>query len=176
VRQLVDFGDDLDKREDGKVRRILVLMGYFVRCVLCCKILHIFVFPHEQECISYVFVGCSSILVYLRMSNFSDLVHKEHDFSLQNFSGVCKVSDVAKAEHRKYSLPGHHGVDITARAHILSNNLRTGLSKANGEQMPNFHDCLFQHGRLKLGISFFLLASLLFLSHHGVNTSIIYLF
>ena len=86
--------------------------------------------PNKQESISDVFVGSSLKWVDYSMNNLSNLIDKEHDTFLQDFSGICEVPDIAEAKDGHAFDSGKHGIDLVANGHVLGNDLWASFSEA----------------------------------------------
>jgi len=113
------------------------------------KVVRLFVLPDQKESITDVLIGRSTILIYLRVSNFSNLVYKQHDLGLKNFSRVSKVTNITETVDSVSSLTRHHRVKITTTSHIFGDDARTCFTKANSKEMSNFDDGFFQNSCLK---------------------------
>ena len=90
--------------------------------------------PDEQERISDVLVGGTLEAIDDSVNDLTDLVHKEHNALLEHFGCVCEPADVAEAEDTHAFETRQERVYIVTFAHILTDNFRPGLTKADGEQ------------------------------------------
>ena len=88
------------------------------------------------------------------MSNFSDLVDKEHDLRLKYLSGVSEISDIAESKYCLNLLSRQKRVDITVCCNICADNLRSGLSKPKSKQVTDLEQCFFYDLRLILCLVF----------------------
>jgi hypothetical protein len=94
-------------------------------------------FPDEQEGISDILVGRTSISVNHGMCDFCNSVYIGHNVSLQDFGCLRKMIDNAKSEDRSGFHSRHHWIYITTTGHILSYNTGTRLSKAKSKEVSN---------------------------------------
>jgi hypothetical protein len=68
---------------------------------------------------------------------------------LQHFSCISEITNVAETENRDDLLTRKHRVDVVFVLHVLCDDLRASLTKAESEQATNFNQCLLKHLRLK---------------------------
>lgn len=166
MSQLVDLGDDLQEAEECEIRHLLVLEWELEVSVVVShmaslfieKLILIFKLPDEQESVSYILVGRATILINNWVSDFSDLVDKQHNLRLKDLSWVSEISDIAEPKYCLHLLSRQKRVDITICSNICADNLRSGFSKAKGKQVTDLEQCLFYDLCLilRLVFSFFL--------------------
>jgi hypothetical protein len=65
------------------------------------------------------------------MANLSDLIDKDHDFCLKNFSGISKVSDIAESVNAHDFLTWNNNVDKLRILDDLGDDFSTGLTETN---------------------------------------------
>jgi len=87
-----------------------------------------------------------------------NLVHKDHNVCFKHFSGVSKVSDVAKPENSHYLLTRNHHIDNTGVFNHSANDFSSSLTKPYSQQRADFYNSILEYNRL----SFLFLALLLF--------------
>mmetsp|Transcript_13064 Transcript_13064/g.27308 ORF Transcript_13064/g.27308 Transcript_13064/m.27308 type:complete len:208 (-) Transcript_13064:1954-2577(-) len=136
---LVDFGNNLDEGHHSHVSQLrLPLLGGTRQA------------PDEEEAIADVLVWGAVVVIHTPVHNLGDLVHEEHNFLLQDLGRIREVTDAAEAYDGANLLPGRHGLHTSAGAttHVLPDDLRAGLAKAQGQEAPEFDDGLLQHHRL----------------------------
>ena len=71
------------------------------------------------------------------MYDLTNLVNEQHDPFLEDLSCIGKSTDIAEAKDGDDLLSGEHRVHIVTLAHILTDNLRPSLTKADGKQAPD---------------------------------------
>lgn len=57
------------------------------------------------------------------MNNFADLINKDHDFFLQDFSGISEIANVTKSEYAHNLMTSNDGIDTSTALDVLGNNL-----------------------------------------------------
>lgn len=72
------------------------------------------------------------------MANLSDLIDKDHDFSLKDFGGVSKVSDITESVNAHDLLTGNDDVDKLRILDDLGDDLSTGLTETDCKESSDF--------------------------------------
>jgi hypothetical protein len=84
------------------------------------------------------------------MANLSDLIDKDHDFCLKNFSGVGKVSDIAESVNAHHFLTGNDNVDKLRILDDFGDDFSTGLTETNCKESSDFDNKVLKCIRLSL--------------------------
>lgn len=84
------------------------------------------------------------------MRDFCDLINECHYLSLEDFRVLSKVADIAEAKHCISSLALSHRVQLSFTGHVMRNNSRAGLTKAQREQVSDLGDGGFKQDSLKV--------------------------
>lgn len=72
------------------------------------------------------------------MANLGDLIDKDHDFCLKNFSGVSKISDIAESVNSHDFLTGNDDIDKLRILDDLGDDLSTGLTETDCKESSDF--------------------------------------
>jgi hypothetical protein len=57
------------------------------------------------------------------MNNFTDLINKDHDLFLQDFSGISEIANVTESEYAHNLVTSYDGIDTSTALDVLGNNL-----------------------------------------------------
>ena len=57
------------------------------------------------------------------MNNFTYLINKDHDLVLQDFSGICEITNVTESEYAHNLMTSNDGIDTSTALDVLGNNL-----------------------------------------------------
>jgi hypothetical protein len=57
------------------------------------------------------------------MNNFTDLIHKDHDLFLQDFSGISEIANVTESEYAHNLGTSNDGIDTSTALDVFGNNL-----------------------------------------------------
>jgi hypothetical protein len=72
------------------------------------------------------------------MANLSDLIDKDHDFSLKNFSGIGKVSNIAESVNAHDFLAWNDNIDKLRILDDLGDDFSTSLTETNCKESSDF--------------------------------------
>lgn len=137
------MSNNLQKRYKGHIRELANRICVF-ECEVASLILGVILFlkfPDKQEGISDILVWSARELITHIVNNFSNLIHENHDFLLQDFCSVSEISDITKSEYSHDLLSSNNWIDASTAFNILSYNLRSSLSIAQCKQSSNLDNC-----------------------------------
>jgi hypothetical protein len=104
------------------------------------------------------------------VTDFGDFVNKDHDFSLKDFSGISKVSDITESINTDDFFAWDDDVDEFRVLDDFGDDLSAGLSKSDGQKASNFDDKVLEGIRFSL-LTLVLKKSLL----NGLNAEFFFL-
>jgi len=107
-------------------------------------------FPDKQKCIPQILIWCPTIQINICMHDFCDLVCKDHDVLLKDFSHLSKPSNVTKSKYVYVLLSWNQRIEVLISfVDVWSNDLCSCFSKAKSQEFSYFSQTLLKYFSLK---------------------------